>query len=297
MISTKTCSKCRIEQPIVNFSKNRCLKDGHCNWCKECTKEQHKKYYFKNREKVSAKHKEYRENNREKMKALQASWYLKNRDEIREKHRKYHREHLNERRAHSKEYNSRPEVKAHRKKYVEENREHIREYQRKYRKENHDRILEYQRKYERNNKDKVKVRHANYRKSHREQIRERSKKYRTDNAKKINKKRIARLHNDPIFKMKEQTRNMLRYVFREKGHRKTSHTADILGCDLDFFCQHMFSTWEKNYGKAWNGEPYHIDHIIPLSTAKTKEDILRLCHYTNLQMLTPDDNMTKSDRT
>ena len=37
--------------------------------------------------------------------------------------------------------------------------------------------------------------------------------------------------------------------------------------------------WE-NYGVVWD-----IDHIVPLSTAITEEDVLRLNHYTNLQPL------------
>lgn len=35
---------------------------------------------------------------------------------------------------------------------------------------------------------------------------------------------------------------------------------------------------ELNYG--WD-----IDHIIPLSTAKTEEDVIKLNHYTNLKPL------------
>lgn len=45
-------------------------------------------------------------------------------------------------------------------------------------------------------------------------------------------------------------------------------------------------TWE-NYGK-YNGEleyGWDIDHIIPLSSAKNEDDLLRLNHYTNLQPL------------
>ena len=40
--------------------------------------------------------------------------------------------------------------------------------------------------------------------------------------------------------------------------------------------------WE-NYDKYPNG--WDVDHIIPLSSAKTEEDLIRLLHYTNLQPL------------
>ena len=45
-------------------------------------------------------------------------------------------------------------------------------------------------------------------------------------------------------------------------------------------------TWE-NHG-LYNGElnyGWDIDHIIPFSSAKTEEDIIKLSHYTNLQPL------------
>ena len=45
-------------------------------------------------------------------------------------------------------------------------------------------------------------------------------------------------------------------------------------------------TWE-NRG-LYNGELYYgwdIDHIIPISTAKTEEEIIKLNHYSNLQPL------------
>jgi hypothetical protein len=58
-----------------------------------------------------------------------------------------------------------------------------------------------------------------------------------------------------------------------------------LGCDIQFFknyIEEMFiddMSWE-NYGKVWD-----IDHKIPLASATTEEEVLRLNHYTNLQPL------------
>ena len=45
-------------------------------------------------------------------------------------------------------------------------------------------------------------------------------------------------------------------------------------------------TWD-NYG-LYNGElncGWDIDHIIPLSSVNTEDDIIKLNHYTNLQPL------------
>ena len=84
--------------------------------------------------------------------------------------------------------------------------------------------------------------------------------------------------------------------FKKKGYGKDSHTHEILGCDYETLQEHLYKTWYNNYGTEYNGEDYHIDHIIPLATAKTKEDVKRLCRYTNLQLLKPKDNLVKNKR-
>ena len=48
-------------------------------------------------------------------------------------------------------------------------------------------------------------------------------------------------------------------------------------------------TWD-NYGQ------WHIDHIIPLSSAKTEMEIYELCKYTNLQPLWAVDNLRKNNK-
>ena len=59
---------------------------------------------------------------------------------------------------------------------------------------------------------------------------------------------------------------------------------------------HLILSAVRNYGIWLDTERYHIDHIIPLATAKTPEDIKALNHYTNLQWLTPFDNLSKGSK-
>ena len=49
-------------------------------------------------------------------------------------------------------------------------------------------------------------------------------------------------------------------------------------------------TW-KNHTRT-NG--WHIDHIIPLASAKTRKELIKLFHYSNLQPLWEEENRKKS---
>jgi hypothetical protein len=50
-------------------------------------------------------------------------------------------------------------------------------------------------------------------------------------------------------------------------------------------------TWNNYSHDGW-----HIDHIVPLSSAKTEEDVIKLCHYSNLQPLWSIDNYKKGNK-
>lgn len=100
---------------------------------------------------------------------------------------------------------------------------------------------------------------------------------------------------DPIFALKLATRSLLSQSFKRacKGmHYKKKHTQEILQCSLEFFIQYIQDQFTEGMTLNNYGE-WHLDHIIPIASAKTEEDIIRLNHYTNFQPLWAKDNLSK----
>ena len=76
---------------------------------------------------------------------------------------------------------------------------------------------------------------------------------------------------------------------------KKNKTFDIVGCNPIFLKEYIESKFTN--GMSWdNRHMWHIDHIIPLSSAKTEEEIYKLCHYTNLQPLWIKENLSKGSK-
>jgi hypothetical protein len=159
---------------------------------------------------------------------------------------------------------------------------------RKYYKNNKKRILEYRVEYS--------IKNPNYQKEYRNAnlIKEKSRmaEWRIKNPDYFKIYVKERCKTDSMFKLKERIRTLIRSSFKLKGVRKNSKTIQILGCSFEQFKQHLESKFEPwmnwdNYGLYNGSEGYgwDIDHIIPLSSAKTEVDIIKLNHYTNLQPL------------
>ncbi len=97
---------------------------------------------------------------------------------------------------------------------------------------------------------------------------------------------------DNFFRFNKLTRNLITSSFNRKGFKKNSKTESIIGCSVGDFMKYIESKFEpwmtfENRG-LYNGEfgyGWDIDHIVPISTANTEDDIIRLNHYTNLQPL------------
>lgn len=106
-----------------------------------------------------------------------------------------------------------------------------------------------------------------------------------------------RRKNDELFKLKEQLRNRLNMAFNRKDLYKDVATLNTIGCSVEFLRDFLLESAIKNYG-SYIDLPgiYHIDHIIPLDSANTAEELMALNHYSNLQLLYIEDNLKKSNK-
>jgi len=214
----------------------------------------------------------YREKNKEKIKEQVKLYNEKNKDKIKEYNDKY--------------------IQL----YREKNKEKIKELTQTYYEKNKEKIKEQVKLYNEKNKDKIKERQKLYREKNKEKIKERQKLYREKNKEKI-QKRISnyikeRKKNDSLFKLKHNTKILINNIIKNRGFIKKNKTHEIIGCSYEDFKKHIESKFESwmswdNYGKYNGTEKYgwDIDHIIPISSAITENDIIKLNHYTNLQPL------------
>ena len=99
---------------------------------------------------------------------------------------------------------------------------------------------------------------------------------------------------DSLYKMKGNIRSLVYISMKNKGYTKSSRTYKILGCDFETFKKHIERQFTK--GMNWNNQgEWHYDHIIPISSAQTEEEVIKLNHYTNFQPLWAKDNFRKSN--
>jgi Prasinovirus endonuclease VII len=102
-----------------------------------------------------------------------------------------------------------------------------------------------------------------------------------------------RRKRDLAFRLKYYMRIRLRKAIKGK---KSDHTMSIVGCsprELMIYLQSKFKP-----GMAWNNygiNGWHIDHVIPcrMFNLLDPEQQRRCFHYTNLQPLWGNENLTK----
>lgn len=103
-----------------------------------------------------------------------------------------------------------------------------------------------------------------------------------------------RYYSDPIFRRRVRDRNNINAAFNCTESQSWPQASDLIGMPCKEFRSYMLKTFEETYGYPWDGvEPVEIDHIVPLVTATTPDEVDALCHYTNLRLLKAKDNVAK----
>jgi len=190
--------------------------------------------------------------------------------------------------------------------YNEANKEKIAEQKKAYNEANKEKIAAQNKAYHETNKEKIAERKKAYKQSNKEKIAAQNKAYREDNKEKIaayrkdNKEKIAaycraRRKSDLIYNLSCRCRGRIRAAIKAKGFKKTTKTAEMLGCDWEFLKSHIESQFTE--GMSWeNRDKWHIDHIIPLASASSEEEVIKLSHFSNLQPLWAEENLKKADK-
>jgi len=136
----------------------------------------------------------------------------------------------------------------------------------------------------------------NYNKDNKELLSINKKKWRVENKEKVRtqKNEWTKISetNDLSFLLGGLIGSAIRQSFQRNGFGKRSKTLEILGCSFEEFKYYLESKFEpwmnwENRG-LYNGElnyGWDIDHLIPSSSAKTEDDVIKLNNYTNLQPL------------
>lgn len=159
------------------------------------------------------------------------------------------------------------------------------EYNKMYREKHREKLNEYSKNWRINNVDKFKSGQKKYYKENKEEIIRRNYeycKYKTS--------------TDSLYKLRRGIRALILVSFRNQFTTKSKKTIEILGCSFEEFKIHLESKFDDKMNWQNQGTYWHMDHIIPISSAETEEDVYRLNHYTNFQPLYWEDNLKKSNK-
>lgn len=181
--------------------------------------------------------------------------------------------------------------------YWNNNKEFISEKQKLRYNEKRIELLEQKKDYYIRKKEEICEAKKAYYEANKEKINKRKKAYYETNKEKINKQKVQyereRKKIDPLYKLRKNIGTLIRNSINNNGYKKTSSTANILGCSFEEFKQHLESLFEPwmswdNYG-LYKRDTYNygwdIDHIIPSSSGLNEQEITTLNNYTNLKPL------------
>lgn len=101
-----------------------------------------------------------------------------------------------------------------------------------------------------------------------------------------------KMASDPVYAISFAVKGSIRNAIKRMGYTKRNRSYQILGCSWEFLKGYLEAKFQP--GMTWeNRGQWEVDHIVPISSAVTEDDVIRLNHYTNLQPLWASDNRSK----
>lgn len=106
------------------------------------------------------------------------------------------------------------------------------------------------------------------------------------------------------FRLRECYKRYCRESLKSFGMKIDCSYLELLGLpswqDYADYIEKLFydhpQTGRKMSIKSRGYDGWHIDHIRPISSAKTEEDMIKIWHYTNLQALWSEANIAKGSK-
>lgn len=253
----KKCSKCKVEKELKDFNICKSNNDGYYSICKQCRKD----FYEKNKNNITQKNRECHKKNRKERLIKQKKYYNENKESILKKQK----------------------IDRMNKSDIIKNRQLI-----------YYAIID--------NKEKKKKNDKVWRENNEEKIRKTKQIY--------YKKNKSKIQAQNRIKDKDRYKNNINYriarILRKrmneaiKNNYKSGSAVKDLGCSIEYFVkEYMPSKFQE--GMTWDNYGlygWHIDHIIPLSSFDLTDrgQLLKACHYSNLQPLWAEDNLRKGSK-
>lgn len=105
----------------------------------------------------------------------------------------------------------------------------------------------------------------------------------------------ARRKSDPVAAMQRRLSRLHRHALAQVGAIKRSPTFEQLGYSVEDFVRHIERQFVR--GMGWhNMSDWQIDHIVPVSDAKTEADVVALNQLHNLRPMWASQNNAKKNK-
>jgi len=168
---------------------------------------------------------------------------------------------------------------------------------RRWMKENRNKVKEINRRSKEKNKEKAQIQTKIWREKNKEHIKDYKKIYRKKYKQRNIERRRERRETEPLYNITNAVRCRINDYLKKLDVIKKNKTFEIVGCNPQQLKEHLEKQFKN--GMSWDNYGFygwHIDHIIPLSSATTEEEMYKLCHYTNLQPLWATENIKKGGK-